>query len=131
MAFGGMNRRGSKRFNLHTDIILQKETSSMNAIKGITKDLSMGGACCLIPLSIKVFTIVKIKIFSQSEETPIEISGRITWIREVEDSENELGRVQEEDGEELMAFMIGVQFLTLYSTKKEKLKKVLETYDNG
>jgi hypothetical protein len=124
MAFGGSNRRRNRRFNFHTDLIIEKEKSSQNAIKGITRDLSMGGACCLIPIPIKVFTIVNVKMYVDNDPDPLDISGRVTWIRELSDDSNELE--QEEDEEKKpKAYIIGVQFLTLYSTKKERLQKVL------
>ena len=126
MAFGGINRRRSKRFNLKTVIILQKETSSLNPIKGITRDLSMGGASCLIPVAIKVFTIVNLKIFISNEEEHLEISGRVTWVREVQDKNNELNRTKEETEENPNLYVIGIQFLNLYAGKKEKLKNFLE-----
>ena len=129
MPSGGANRRQSKRVNFKTDIILEKELSSLNPIRGITRDLSMGGACCLIPLSLKVFTIVNLKISVENEE-PLEISGRVTWVREIEDDRNELGRTPREFEDRPNIFIIGIQFLTLYSRKKEKLKSLLTAYDN-
>ncbi|MCK5708705.1 MAG: PilZ domain-containing protein [Candidatus Aureabacteria bacterium] len=129
MAFGGINRRQSKRFNFQTDITLKKETSALTPIKGITRDLSLGGASCLIVSQIKVFTIVKLKVVIDEQEQ-VEISGRVTWIREIEDEANELDQPVSDSGDPNKAYLIGIQFLTLYSTKKEKLKKVLEKYGN-
>ena len=130
MAFGGINRRQSKRVHLTTDIVLAKEMSSLNPIKGITKDLSTGGACCLIPLQLKVFTIVNLKILVEDETEPLEISGRVTWVREIEDAKNELDREPKEIEENPNIYIIGIQFLTLYSKKKEKLKSIMKSYDN-
>ncbi|MBN1521404.1 MAG: PilZ domain-containing protein [Candidatus Aureabacteria bacterium] len=130
MAFGGINRRRSKRFNLKTVIILEKETSSLNPIRGNTRDLSMGGASCLIPVPIKVFTIVNLRISVSGEEEILDISGRVTWVREIEDKDNELNRSVEQIHERPNVFIIGIQFLNLYSKKKEMLKSFLKNYDS-
>jgi hypothetical protein len=130
MPSGGINRRQNKRFNLSADIILEKETSSLNPIRGITRDLSMGGACCLIPMSVKVFTIVNMKIPSGSGEPPLEISGRVTWIREVDDEVNELGRSPQDVESHPRVYIIGIQFLTLFAKKKDRLKALLESHDD-
>ena len=127
---GGINRRQSKRVHLKTDIILEKETSSLNSIRGITRDLSIGGACCLIRSSLKVFTIVNLKICLEDEEDSLILSGRVTWVREIEENKNELERTEQEIEEKPGVYIIGIQFLTLYAKKKEKLQSLLKNYDS-
>ena len=128
MAFGGSNRRQNKRFSFQTKIVIQKERSSLNSVDGVTRDLSLGGASCLISSVIKVFTIVNLSVIVENHEPVLDVSGRVTWVREVEDEDNELGRSPEEIEKEPNVYVIGVQFLTLYSTKKEQLKKILDAY---
>jgi len=130
MPSGGINRRQSKRVHFKTDIILEKEMSSLNPVSGITKDLSLGGACCLISLPLKVFTIVNLKISIENEEESLDIPGRVTWVREIEDAKNELERTPNEIDEKPNIYIIGIQFLTLFAGKKEKLKSLLTSYDN-
>ncbi len=125
MAFGGLNRRREKRFHLKTIIALSRESSVLNQIKGFTKDLSMGGASCVIDEYLDVYTLVNVKIFLKENEDPIEVAGRITWIKEHDIEEEQDGSL-----EGSKKYMVGIQFLNLYSQKKKILKDFLFGNEN-
>ena len=84
----------------------------------------------MIRSSLKVFTIVNLKICIENDEDPLVLSGRITWVREIEDKKNELERTEQEIEEKPGVYIIGIQFLTLYARKKEKLQSLLKNYDS-
>ena len=111
-------RRRHKRINATIRIRMSESSEEIVHVNGITRNLSLGGACIELGEKVPVFTVCKLFLGNPGCEA-CELDGRILWIKEAP--------VQDEKSPP--SYLIGIQFLSFNS--EEKRKFILELMGNN
>ena len=102
-------RRASSRVRAYRPVRLQLPRSP-HVLETLTKDLSIGGVCCISPTPFPVSTELNLELVLSTGEGPITARGRATWFRSLPHSEQ---------------FDIGISFLEMPEIDKRRLSVYL------
>lgn len=111
-------RRRHKRIMAQIRIRMSESSAEIIHVNGITRNLSLGGACIELDQKVPVFTVCKLFLGNEGSEA-CELDGRILWIRESADPETK----------NIPSYLVGIQFLSFNS--EEKRKSLLELMGNN
>ena len=114
MTIRNEERRRHKRITAQIRIRMSESSEEIVHVNGITRNLSLGGACIELDQKVPVFTVCK--IFLGNINAECELDGRVLWIRESSGADNPY------------AYLVGIQFLSFNS--EEKRKSLLELMGN-
>lgn len=111
-------RRRHKRITAQIRIRMSESSAEIVHINGITRNLSLGGACIELDQKVPVFTVCKLFLGNMVSEG-CELDGRILWIKELINPE----------AKDSFSYLVGIQFLSFNS--EEKRKFLLELMGNN
>ncbi len=107
-------RRRHKRITAQIRIRVSESSEEIVHINGVTRNLSLGGACIELDQKVPVFTVCKLFLGNLNAEC--ELDGRILWIKETLTPEK------------ISVYQVGIQFLSFNS--EDKRKALLELMEN-
>ena len=107
-------RRRHKRITAQIRIRMSESSDEVVHINGVTRNLSLGGACIELDQKVPVFTVCK--LFLGNLNVECELDGRVLWIKESVNPDKTFG------------YQVGIQFLSFNS--EDKRKALLELMEN-
>jgi hypothetical protein len=102
-------RRASSRVRAYRPVRLHLPRSP-RVLETLTKDLSVGGVCCISPTAFPISTELNLEFVLSTGEGSITARGRTTWFRSLPHSEQ---------------FDLGITFLDMPETDKRRLSVYL------
>ena len=102
-------RRTSSRIRAYWPVRLHLPRSP-RLLETLTKDLAMGGVCCISPTAFPVSTELNLELVLSTGEGPITARGRTAWFRSLPYSEQ---------------FDLGISFLEMPDHDKRRLSVYL------
>ena len=102
-------RRATSRIRAYRPVRLHVPRSP-RLLETLTKDLSIGGVCCISPTPLPVSTQLNLELILSTGEGPITARGRTVWFRSLPNSEQ---------------FDMGISFLDIPDHDKRRLSVYL------
>ena len=102
-------RRANSRIRAYRPVRLHLPRSP-RLLETLTKDLSVGGVCCLSPTPFPVSTELNLELILSTGQGPIAARGRTAWFRSLPHSEQ---------------FDMGIAFLDMPDRDKRRLSAYL------
>lgn len=102
-------RRASSRVRAYRPVRLNLPRSP-HLLETLTKDLSIGGVCCISSTAFPIATQFNLELILSTGEGPISARGRTAWFRSLPHSEQ---------------FDLGISFFDMPETDKRRLSVYL------
>ena len=102
-------RRGGSRIRAYRPVRLHLPRSP-KIVETLTKDLSVGGVCCITSTPFPVSTQLNLELVLSSGEGPVSARGRTVWFRNIPHSDQ---------------FDIGIQFSEIPDEERRRLSVYL------
>jgi c-di-GMP-binding flagellar brake protein YcgR len=116
MVAGFIEKRIDKRASIEEKArykILSEDEAALNFeyVEAVTRNISRGGVCMVIPHKIKEGNVVRVEIPVNKENKPIKAFCEVQWCRQENDGKYEVGlsfiALKEEDVEYLNLYVNG------------------------
>ena len=102
-------RRAGARIRAYRPVRLRL-LRSPRLLETLTKDLSVGGVCCITSTPFPVSTLLNLELILSSGEAPVSARGRAVWFRNIPHSDQfdvgvSFSEIQEDDRQRLSAYL--------------------------
>lgn len=106
-------RRQFVRLSILADVAYNKKDTSEKEKVSFTKNIGEGGICLITYEEVKVSDVLELKIALPEEKAPINILGKVVWVKKFSIGDTFQGE----------RFDVGVEFINISAGDKQKIDK--------
>jgi c-di-GMP-binding flagellar brake protein YcgR len=101
------------RLNLLADVIHKKRAPTEQEKLMLMKNISSGGICIIVYEKLKVSDVLDLKIYLPGENEPIDIVGRVAWLKEFSIGDSNVGK----------RYDAGIEFIKINEQDRNRINK--------
>ena len=118
MAGQFLERRKYPRFNLLVDVNISRKNDRGTNSCSRSRNISQGGICFIAYERVRELDVLNLEIVLPDSDGPINVAGKVVWVREFVIGDSPTGR----------RFDVGVEFLDIAQDTLDKIKNYLFTH---
>lgn len=108
-------RRRFFRLNLLADLTFTRSSISEEEKVSLTKNISKGGICFIVYEQMSVGEILDLNVYLPDKNKPINVTGRVNWVKEFSIGDPVKGK----------RFDVGIEFLRISEQDKEEIERYI------